>query len=414
MNAPDRLGLTSILGALSMSYSPLVDRDGLTFGTRLTMLSVSAQDRLPVGLVLDQLNTFWPESVAPVLVAPLDGQFDQSLLDWEAPRNALLEIPAIALRDPSVQGLVQRARRCGIHMAMRGRPDVPLPPALLDCFDYSLIHVTEDRRRRNDGSTAPPPPGVVRRVPFIITGAFRRAELQTAYERGAVASVGVPLDDASPTIERPPQPGQATVLEVLRLAHDKADFERIGDAVRRDPALTFELVRLVNSAFAVPVQTTSVKRAVMVLGHEKLARWLGRMLRVACPESAALPLAQAALRRGLFLEHLASCASGGAELQEALFLTGLLSLMDRATGTSLPRLFETAALPPVVSAALLDRSGPCAGYLSLIEAIERSDPTNSRKHREALGIDLLACNLSMLRALAASQTVPRTTELLAA
>jgi c-di-GMP phosphodiesterase len=414
MNAPDRLGLSSILGALSMSYAPLVDRSGLTYGTRLTMLSVRPQDRLPVGLVLDQLNALWPESVAPVLVAPLDGQFDESLLDWDAPRNALLEVPSIALRDPKVQSLVQRARRHGIHMAMRGRPDVPLPPALLDCFDFALIHVTEDRRRRNDGSTAPPPPGVVRRVPFIITGAFRKAELEAAYERGAVASVGVPLDEGSPTIERPPRPGQSTVLEALRLAHDKVDFERICDVVRRDPALTFELIRLANTTFAVPVQTTSVKRALMVLGHQPLARWLGRMLRVACPESDALPLAQSALRRGLFLEHLASCSPDGAELRDALFLTGSLSLMDRATGTSLPRLFENATLPAQVSAALLERVGPCAGYLSLIEAIERSDPMNSRKHREALSIDLLDCNLSLLRALSAAQTIPRTTELLAA
>jgi c-di-GMP phosphodiesterase len=178
--------------------------------------------------------------------------------------------------------------------------------------------------------------------------------------------------------------------------------------------LTFELIRLANTTFAVPVQTTSVKRALMVLGHQPLARWLGRMLRVACPESDALPLAQSALRRGLFLEHLASCSPDGAELRDALFLTGSLSLMDRATGTSLPRLFENATLPAQVSAALLERVGPCAGYLSLIEAIERSDPMNSRKHREALSIDLLDCNLSLLRALSAAQTIPRTTELLAA
>jgi c-di-GMP phosphodiesterase len=415
MNAPDRLGLTPLLGSISMSYAPLVDRQRRIFGTRLTMLSVRPQDRLPVGLLVEQLNSLWPEAKAPVLLAPLDSQLDESLLAWSPPPNAVLEIPTIALRDPRVQGLAQRARRSGIRMALRGRPDVPLPPALLDCFDYALIHITEDRRRRSDGSNAPPPPGVVRRMPFIISGAFRVAELDGAYQRGAIGSVGVPLDEAHPTIERPPQPGQAEVLKVLRLAHDRADIETIEAAIKRDTALTFELIRHVNSgAFAVPVQALSVKRAVMVLGHTKITRWLSRMLRVATTDGSSMPLMNAAIRRGLFLEHLASCTPGGTELRDSLFLTGAFSLLDRLTGTSFTKLFQRVSLPALVSLALIERAGPCAPYLSLVEAIERSDPINSRKHREAIGIPLLDCNLALLRALAAAQSTESEGELLVA
>ena len=83
MNAPDRLGLASILGSLSISYAPLIDRERRTFGTRLTMLAVKPSDRLPVGLILEQLNGLWPESRALVLMAPLDAQLDDSLLDWQ-------------------------------------------------------------------------------------------------------------------------------------------------------------------------------------------------------------------------------------------------------------------------------------------------------------------------------------------
>jgi c-di-GMP phosphodiesterase len=406
MNAPDRVGLTSILGSLSISYSPLIDRERRTFGTRLTMLAVKPSDRLPVGLILEQLNGLWPESRALVLMAPLDAQLDDSLLDWEPPTNAVVEIPAIALRDPSLQGLVQRARRTGIKMALRGRPDVPLPPALLDCFSHALIHITEDRRRRSDGSNAPPPPGVMRRMPFIIAGAFRADELEAAYSRGAVASVGVPLDEAHPTIERPPQPSQQAVLELLRLAHERADIEVIESAIKRDTALAFELIRFVNTAaFAVPMQVGSVKRAVMVLGHAKLTRWLSRMLRVSTFNADTLPLMHAGTRRGLFLEHLASCNAEGAELRDSLFQTGAFSLLDRMTGTAFPRLLQHAQLAPNVSAALVDRAGPCAPYLSLAEAIERNDPVMVRKQREVLDISLLDCNVALLRALSAAQTM---------
>ena len=404
MNAPDRSGLTPILDSLSMSYAPLVDRERRMFGTRLTMLSVKPSDRLPIGLILDQLDGMWPESRALMLVAPLDAQLDASLLECRPPSNAVIEIPAIALRDPSLQQLVQRAHHAGVNLALRGRPDVPLPPALLDSFDYALIHITEDRRRRSDGSNAVPPPGVMRRVPFIITGTFRVAELEAAYERGAVASIGVPSDEAHPTIERPPQPSQAAVLELLRLAHECADLDTIESAIKRDAALSFELIRFVNTAaFATPMQVTSVKRAVMVLGHAMMTRWLSRMLRVAM-NNTDQPLVHAAIRRGLFLEHLASCTSDGAELRDSLFQTGAFSLLDRMTGTPFVRLLVRAHLPSDVEAALIDRKGPCAPYLTLAEAIERNDPVMSRKQREALGISLLDCNIALLRALAAAQT----------
>lgn len=388
-----------------MSYAPLIDRERRTFGTRLTMLSVKPTDRLPVGLILEQLTGMWPESRALVLVAPLDSQLDDSLLQWQAPRNAVVEIPTIALRDPQMQSLVQRAHRLGIKMALRGRPDVPLPPALLNCFEYAMIHITEDRRRRSDGTNAAPPPGVMRRVPFIITGAFRVAELQSAHERGAVASVGLPSDEVHSAIERPPQPSQAAVLELLRLAHERADIDTIELAIKRDTALTFELIRFVNSAaFAVPMQVESVKHAVTALGHAKITRWLSRMLRVSTYNADALPLMHAGIRRGLFLEHLASCTRDGAELRDSLFQTGAFSLLDRMTGTSFERLLQRAKLPSNVEAALVERAGPCAPYLTLAEAIERNDPLASRKQREALDISLLDCNIALLRALSAAQT----------
>ncbi|MGZ8980323.1 MAG: HDOD domain-containing protein [Burkholderiaceae bacterium] len=415
MNAPDRLAFSSVLGALSMSYSPLIDRERRAFGIRLTMLSVKPQDRLPVGLMLDQLGMLWPEATAPVLVAPLDAEFDESLLAWEAPANAVIEIPSIALRDPDVQGLVQRARRRGIRLAMRGRPDVPLPPALRACFEFAMIHVTEDRRRRADGTNAPPPPGVTRKVPFIITGAFRRSELDAAYERGAMGSVGVPLDEDSATVERPTQPSQVAVLELLRLAHDGADIERMELAVKRDAPLMFELLRFVGtSAFAVPLPVASVKRALMVLGHAGLTRWLSRVLRMASAEGTAAPLMHTSVRRALFLERLADCTQRGADLRESLYLTGAFSLLDRTTGTSFTRLLHMTTLPAEVGQALIERAGPCAPYLALVEAIERNDPINSRKHRESLGIAALDCNLALLRALAAAPTAQGDGQLAAA
>src|SRR4029453_573969 len=139
MNAPERLGPPEALATLSICYAPMIEKHRRAVGTRLTMLSSRSPGYLPVGHILTQLNEVWPAAEASVLIAPLDAPFDESLLEWRPPSNAVLEVPTVALRDPDMQRLVQRARRQGIRMALRGRPDVPLPPALTSCFEYSLI-----------------------------------------------------------------------------------------------------------------------------------------------------------------------------------------------------------------------------------------------------------------------------------
>lgn len=407
MNAPEKLhlGQGSVLGTLSICYAPLIDKKRKAIGTRLTMLSTRAQERLHVGRVLESLNAVWPDASAPVLIAPLDANLDESAFEWTAPKNAILEIPAVTLRDPEVQGVVQRLFRDGKRLALRGRPEVPLPPALLACFEYALIHQNEDRRKSADGTPHAAPAGVSRKIPFIVTGVQTVADVEGAFERGATASVGWPLDDAKHRQARPLQPGQAVVLELLRLVRDDAELSKIDATLKRDPALAFKLLRLVNSAaFGLPVQITSFQHAVMMLGYKKMMRWLSLLLATASKDANTFPLMHASIRRGLFLEYIGASDSE-AELRDELFITGAFSLLDRITGAPFEQLFELIALSENVVDAIVHRRGPYATYLALIEAIERSDPIGISKHIDALAMPVAACNQALLRAMAAANTL---------
>jgi len=405
MNAPERIGLPDALATLSICYAPLIDKHRRAVGTRLTMLSARAPDYLPVGHILEQLNEVWPEADASVLIAPLDATFDDSLLTWRAPPNALLEVPTIALRDPDLQRLVQRAWRKGIRMVLRGRPDVPLPPALVACFEYSLIHVSEDRRRLKDGRARPAPPNAVRRMPFVTTGVRRVVDLDEAYQRGAMASVGWPIDD---TEQRPNcrlRPDQGNLLELLRVASERPEVRLIAHGIRRDPVLAFKLLRMVNSdAFDTHGPVASIERAVQVLGQEKTLRWLSLSLESAGEHINALPLVRAATLRGLFLEKLAKgLPEMTVEQHDELFVTGAFSLLDRITGAPIPRLMGPVGMGSNVTEAIVHKRGPYAPYLAVIEAIERSDPMGIRRNLDALGIPIFECNQALLHALAATQ-----------
>jgi c-di-GMP phosphodiesterase len=402
MNAPERTAPAAldVLGTLAICYAPLIDKKRKALGTRLTMLATNPNDRPPIGHVLEALNTVWPESDAPVLVAPLDAEFDESALDWDPPGNAILEIPTAALRDPRTQTVAQALFRDGKRLALRNRPEVALPPVLLSCFEYSLIHISDDRRR---GADTGPPVSVTRRIPFIITGVQTVADVEDAFERGAAASVGWPLDDATQKAARPLQPGQAVVLELLRLVRDDADIAKIDATLKRDPALAFKLLRLVNSAaFGLPVQITSFQHAVMMLGYKKLMRWLSLLLATASKDSNTLPLMHASIRRGMFLENIGA-DENQSELRDELFITGAFSLLDKITGAPFAHLFELISLSESIVDAIVRHTGPYAPYLTLIEAIERSDPIGIRKQADALALPIGACNEVLLKSMATAE-----------
>ncbi|MEG1970167.1 MAG: HDOD domain-containing protein [Burkholderiaceae bacterium] len=410
MNAPDLQALLDpaaprALSSLSICYSPLIDRGRKAMGTRLTMLSLRPQDRPRLGDMLTELNEIWPEASAPVLVAPLDAVFDASLLEWKSPHNALLEVPCAALSDPATQQLLQQARRAGLRMVLRGRSEVPLPPALVECFEYSLIHIADDRRVTSSGQMLPVPTGITRRVPYIISGVQTVADVDACYERGAAASVGWPLEDITQVQPRALQPGQAVVLRLLRLVRDDADINDIDAALKQDPALAFKLLRLVNSAaFGLSVQITSFQHAVMMLGYKKMMRWLSLLMTTASKDANTAPLVHASIRRGLFLEYVAGDDADN-ETRDELFITGAFSLLDRITGATFPQLFELIALSDNVTDAICEHEGPHGPYLGLIEAIERGDPIAIRRATEALALPVSDCNRALLRALAAAQSL---------
>jgi EAL and modified HD-GYP domain-containing signal transduction protein len=401
MNAPERLppiGVGRALGAVALCYAPLIDKHRKAIGNRLTLLSVDTQNKADLGTLLADLNKVWPEKGPPTLIAPLDTSIEESVNGWTPPANAVLEIPGLQLSDPVLQTAVQILYRDGKKLALRGRTDAPMPPALLSCFEYSIIHISEDRRSAVDGSTIPAPAGVKRRMPFIITGVRSVTEVDAAFARGAAATVGWPIDEAAHRSAKPLQAGQATVLELLRLVREDAPVGKIDQVLKRDPAIAFKLLRLVNSAaFGLTVQITSFQHAVMMLGYKKMTRWLSLLLTTASKDANTFPLTHASIRRGLFMEALA--AGDDHERRDELFITGAFSLLDRITGASFEQLFELISLSENVVEAIRSRQGPHAPYLSLVESIERADPVGVVEKLDALAMSVSECNVALLQAL---------------
>ena len=110
------------------------------------------------------------------------------------------------------------------------------------------------------------------------------------------------------------------------------------NAHTRDPSLAFKLLRYINSpAFGLRVEISSFRHAIMLLGYQRLKRWLALLLATASKDVNLRPVMFAAVRRGLLMEELVA-GSGDEEMRSEMFICGVFSLLDRMFQESFAKL----------------------------------------------------------------------------
>lgn len=159
------------------------------------------------------------------------------------------------------------------------------------------------------------------------------------------------------------------ILSLLALLATDADSRELELLLKQDPALSYHLLKLVNSAaFAVNTTITSYAQAIAVLGRRQLQRWL-QLLLYARSDADGLPnllLPLAALRAGQ-LEMLCKRDGGNRDEQDLAYMTGAFSLLDRLLGMPMAEILAGLRLPDHVGSALLARAGVLGERLLLCE-----------------------------------------------
>ncbi len=174
---------------------------------------------------------------------------------------------------------------------------------------------------------------------------------------------------------RPPQPKsdphKLHLLHLFNLVQSDADTAKVADALKQDPMLTFRILRYLNSAaVGLSRPLASIDQALVMIGRQRLARWLSVLLfSVREPDFAEWLLVESALGRGRIMELLGAERFPAAEADH-LFLTGVFSRLDRLLRIPLVEAIDQIPLPANVRNALLERSGPYAPLLAVAEACE--------------------------------------------
>ena len=393
-----------ILGQVALGYAPMIDRERRATAIRLTVFPARPDAAVPAAPLLAALAEAWPEDAGRVALNVASETLLHDLMLAQPARNVMVEVPAFMAADPAHGDAIVALHRHGNTLMLQGRPRTELPREVLPCFAQAIVDLAEERR-----SDAVPAPGVTRSIGFVQSGVRTASEVEAAFKRGAQAVLGWPLDDPLP----PGAAGAAgksdlqTVAELMRRVDQEEPVDRLDAVIKLDPTLGFKLLRYINSAaFGLRVEIASFRHAVMMLGYQRLKRWLALLLAQASKERDMKPVMFAALRRGLLMEELVRAgglAQGDAQMRDEAFICGVFSLLDKLMRQPFGELLKSIPVPATVQQALVDGAGPYQPYLELVQAVESAAMFDVREIAERLMMSVGEVNAALLRALATAR-----------
>ncbi len=397
----------SILNQVTLGYSPLIDRNHAVTATRLTVFPLQRNAVLDAGLLLNAVAEVWPANGPRVSLNVVSESLLTDLIKSRPSANVMVEIPSFMASNPANLAAIQAVHANGNALLLKGRPASELPREVLPCFKFSIIDLADDRRAKFGAS--PPPPGVTRSIQYVQSGIRNVKDMEESFARGATAVLGWPIDDPitaeTATGSMKAQTDLSVIMQLIQQVDNEEDVEKMENTLKRDPALAFKLIKLINSAaFGMTVEISSLRHAIMLLGFKRFKRWLAVLLATASKDASLKPMMFAAVRRGMLMEELVR-STGDEEMRSEMFICGVFSLLDRMFRQTFDHLLSAIPVPERVFEALVHHRGPFHPYMALVNALEEGSPFDLKAAAESLMMGVQEINRALLRALTAASEI---------
>ena len=201
--------------------------------------------------------------------------------------------------------------------------------------------------------------------------------VETDAVRAACASIGFTLFQGyfycqpETVTKRDLSAAESSALQLLNLVrNEKTPTGQVEQAIKRDPAMTFKLLRIVNSAAMGFAGIESIPHALRLLGRTQLERWLTLLVMASFSSGGARQreLFKLSLTRARLLELMSDAGD-----RDQRFLVGMFSMLHVLLQAPMRDVIATLQLSESVSQALLERAGPHGPLLAGLEAYEVGD-----------------------------------------
>jgi len=166
------------------------------------------------------------------------------------------------------------------------------------------------------------------------------------------------------------------ILQLLASLNDPdVTIDSLDNLIQQDPALSYKMLRYINSAaIGLRQKIDSIKQAVVLLGLKRVKAW-ATVLAMAGMKTENKDLLVNAVVRAFMCQALVS-HSGNANPDSA-FTVGTLSILDVMMRTPMANILEQLPLSDEISAALLKHEGELGKALACAIAYEKLDWDNA-------------------------------------
>jgi len=162
------------------------------------------------------------------------------------------------------------------------------------------------------------------------------------------------------------------------------DYDRLAEIVTTDAILSFKLLKFVNSPFyGQQTQTTSIKRALLVLGYRELKQWMHiNLLSRSATTDIDKELIYLSAFRSKFLSILRETQPSRCNIDLDMCLPSLFSLLDVLLKMPFDAIFEQIHCLDTIKKGLTDHNAPCRKCFTLVQCFEKNESEKIETYRK--------------------------------
>lgn len=178
------------------------------------------------------------------------------------------------------------------------------------------------------------------------------------------------------------------LLQIVAEANrEDFDFANLEKHILNDIAISYKLLRYINSAFFRRVtEISSIKQALVLLGEREVKRFISLMLIARLAPGKPDELVRTSIIRAKMAELIAKYTKGKYNEAE-VFTMGLFSLIDAILDQDIGDLMGKLPLAESIKKALVEGHGPLAEFMGLIISYEKGVWDEFHKGLEKLNLE---------------------------
>lgn len=163
-------------------------------------------------------------------------------------------------------------------------------------------------------------------------------------------------------------------------------YDKISEIIERDLALTFKLLRLINSpAFFSHNKVNSVKQALVRLGFKEIRKWIMVVMLRDLGKGKPDEVLKTCLVRAKMAEMI-SIVTGMDRRKNEMFIMGLFSMIDTLMDQDLYTILDSLPLEDDIKEAMVGRNNKLHEMFMVVIAYEQGDWDKLLRQCDSLGV----------------------------